>query len=268
MIITSNDNKTIKKLRKIKQNKLKNGEMLIEGTKMIDEAINENAKIELIVLREDIYNNIDLIEKNTLRSIKEKNIEIIGISKSIFNELTDVTTSKGVLALVDIKKEENDDIEKEIDINTDYILFLDGIQDPGNLGTIIRTASSANLKQIIISKDTVYPYSSKVIRSTMGSIFRVKILETNDSIKTLNYLKQNGFKIISTSLQTDKSIYDIKYDKTCVIIGNEGNGVKREIQDLSDYKVKIPMLGKTESLNASVAAGIMIYEYVRNKINK
>ena len=130
-------------------------------------------------------------------------------------------------------------------------------------GTIIRTADSANLKQILVSKDTVDAYSPKVIRSTMGSIYRVKIVECENLADVLNELKKHKFQIVSTSLDTENSIYDIDYRKKVVVIGNEGNGVSKEIQDLSDYKVKIPMLGKTESLNASVATGIMIYEYVR-----
>ena len=150
-----------------------------------------------------------------------------------------------------------------IDKTADYILALDGIQDPGNLGTIIRTADSANLKQIIVSKNTVDAYSPKVIRSTMGAIYRVNIIEVEDLLETLKDLQKGGFKVVVTSLDTNNSIYDISYNKSVVVIGNEANGVSKEVQELANEKVKIPMLGKTESLNASVATGIMIYEYVR-----
>lgn len=156
--------------------------------------------------------------------------------------------------------------KRKIDKNADYIMALDDVQDPGNIGTIIRTLDSANIKQLIVSKGTVDAYSPKVVRSTMGAIFRIQIIEVENLLETLKSLKQNGFELVSTSLQTDKNIYDIDYNKKIVIIGNEANGVSKEIQDISSYKVKIPMLGKTESLNASVAASIMIYEYVREKI--
>jgi len=155
---------------------------------------------------------------------------------------------------------------KKIDTTSDYLLALDNLQDPGNLGTIIRTADAANLKQIIVSKDTVDAYSPKVIRSTMGAIYRVNIIEVENLKETLLNLKKDNFEIVTTSLQTNNSIYDIKYKNKVVVIGNEANGVEKEIQEMSDYKVKIPMLGKTESLNASVAASIMIYEYVRQKM--
>ena len=138
----------------------------------------------------------------------------------------------------------------------------------GNLGTIIRTLDSAGINQIIISKDTVDGFSPKVIRSTMGSIYRVNIIEVENLKETLENLKSKGFEIVTTSLDTKSSIYDINYTKNIVVIGNEANGVSKRIMDIADKKVKIPMLGKTESLNASVAAGIMIYEYVRQKISQ
>ena len=102
----------------------------------------------------------------------------------------------------------------------------------------------------------------------MGAIYRVDIIEVENLVETLKNLQKNNFNIITTSLNTNNSIYDISYNKSVVVIGNEANGVSKEVLDLSDYKVKIPMLGKTESLNASVATGIMIYEYVRRIIKK
>ena len=159
-------------------------------------------------------------------------------------------------------------LPKIIDYNDDIIVALDGIQDPGNLGTILRTVDSANLKQIIVSKGTADPYNPKVIRSTMGAIFRIKVIECEDLEKTLKEIKKNKFKIVVSSLQAKTSIYDINYNKKVIVIGNEANGVSKEIQEIADKKVKIPMLGKTESLNASVATGIMVYEYVRGKVKK
>ena len=100
----------------------------------------------------------------------------------------------------------------------------------------------------------------------MGGIFRVKPIKSDDLVETLKDLQNHGFEVVVTSLDTDNSVYDIDYHKKVVVIGNEANGVSKEVQELADKKVKIPMLGKTESLNASVAAGIMIYEYVRSKV--
>lgn len=272
MLITSKDNSTIKEIKKLKEKKYRKEKFLVEGIKMVKEAIQENADIELIVLREgtklDFYNNNDNDTDNN-----EKNkfkINTIEVSEKVFNELTDVVAPQGVLAV--IKKKNNNQAEKNIsesiDYNADYILALDGIQDPGNLGTILRTADSSNLKQILVSKDTVDAFSPKVIRSTMGAIYRINVIEVDNLVEALKETKKNGFEIVTTDLQTDKSIYDINYNKKVVVIGNEANGVTKEVKEVADYKVKIPMLGKTESLNAGVATGIMIYEYVRQKLNK
>lgn len=100
----------------------------------------------------------------------------------------------------------------------------------------------------------------------MGAIFRVNIIESENLVNTLKELKKHKFKIISTSLQTEDSIYDMEYKKTVIVIGNEANGVSKEVLDISDKKVKIPMLGKSESLNAAVATGVVLYEYVRQKM--
>ena len=157
---------------------------------------------------------------------------------------------------------------QEIDFTQDLIVILDDVQDPGNLGTILRTIDSIGLSQVIVSKDTADAFNPKVVRSTMGAIFRVKIIEAENLIDTIKLIKRHHFKLVATSLQTDKSIYDIDFNKKMIVIGNESNGVSKEIQDMADERAKIPMLGKTESLNASVAAGVVMYEYVRQKMTK
>lgn len=252
MIITSKDNEIIKNIKKLKEKKYRLDSYIVEGIKMVKEAINENQEIALIAIREDFKIDFDT-----------KKIKIVTISNKIFNDISDVKTPQGILAV--IKKNQNNQIET----NSDYILALDSLQDPGNMGTIIRTADSANINQIIINKTTVDPYSPKVIRSTMGAIYRTNIIEVEDLKATLKEMKLKGFQIITTDLKATQSIYDINYNnKTVVVIGNEANGVSQEILQTADKKVIIPMLGKTESLNASIAASIMIYEYVRQKIQK
>ncbi len=253
MLITSKDNSKIKEIKKLKEKKYRKTAFIVEGIKMLKEAISEKAEIDTIIIREDT--ELDF----KLDSELEK--KVIHVTKNVFETISDVVSPQGVLVVINKKIDDN-----KISKHVDYILALDGIQDPGNLGTIIRTADSANIKQILVSKDTVDSYSPKVVRSTMGAIYRVKIIECEDLAKTLKSLQTTGFEIVTTDLHTDKSIYDMNYNKKIVVIGNEANGVTPEIRELSNYRVKIPMLGKTESLNAAVAAGIMIYEYVRQKI--
>ena len=261
-VITSKDNDIVKKIRKLKDKKYRDELVVyvIEGIKVIEEAINENLEIEKIVICEDCT-EASIIPQKLMYAIAKYNC--IYVSKKVFEVLTDVVAPQGILAIVR-RPEKNE----KIDYNAELILALDGIQDPGNLGTILRTADSVNLNQIIVTKNTADCYNPKVVRSTMGAILRIKIIETESLVNTLKEAKKNKFKIVATSLDTQNNIYDIDYNKKVIVIGNEANGVTKEVQSMADNKVKIPMLGKTESLNASVATGIMLYEYVRQKINK
>ncbi len=259
-VITSKENETIKNIKKLKDKKFRDeaGLYIIEGIKMIEEAIEEKASIKKILICEECLTTGDLEQKILYEIAK---YDCIYVNTKVYNVLTDVVAPQGIMAVVAKPSKDT-----EIDYSEDIILALDGIQDPGNLGTILRTADSVKLKQIIVTKNTADSYNPKVVRSTMGAILRIKIIETEDLAKTLKEAKKNKFKIVATSLDTNESIYDISYNKKVIVIGNEANGVSKEIQELADNRVKIPMLGKTESLNASVATGIMLYEYVRQKL--
>lgn len=259
-VITSKDNEKIKQIKKLKEKKYRDTEncFIVEGIKIVKEAILENQNIKCIVICEDCIND-GTIEAKLLLKIAKFNC--IYVSKNVFDSISEVNSPQGIMAIV-----EKNNKDSKIDYNEDIIVVLDNLQDPGNLGTILRTIDSANLKQVIVTKNTVDSYNSKVVRSTMGAIFRVKRIETENLVQTLEEIKKNGFEVICTSLDGTESIYDMNFNKKVIIIGNEANGVSKEVQDIADKKVKIPMLGKTESLNASVAAGIMIYEYVRGKV--
>ncbi len=258
--ITSKENELIKHIKKLKDKKYRDisNEYVIEGIKLVEEAIEEKAPIKYIILCEDCEKN-ENIPKELMYEIAK--YECIYVTENIFKYLTEVQAPQGILAI--IKKNSQ---YKDIDYSQDIIVALDDVQDPGNLGTILRTVDSIGLKQILVSKGTADSYNPKVVRATMGAIFRVKIIECEDLQKTLKEIKKHKFKIVVSSLQTDNSIYDINYYKKVIIIGNEANGIEAEIQEIADEKIKIPMLGKTESLNASVATGIILYEYVRQKL--
>lgn len=261
-VISSKDNEIIKKIKSLKEKKYRDIEncYIIEGIKLVKEAIAENAKIKQIVVCEDCINDGE-IDTDTLYEIAK--FDVVYVTEKVFKTITDVKTPQGIIAVI-----EKNNINSKIDYSQDIIIALDGVQDPGNLGTILRTVDSANLKQIILSKDSADSYNPKVVRSTMGAIFRVNIIEADSLKEMLQEAKKNNFKVMVTSLDTKNSIYDVDYSKKVIVIGNEANGVSKEVQAIADEKVKIPMLGKTESLNASVAAGIMIYEYVRKKLGK
>lgn len=258
--ISSKDNSLIKHIKKLKEKKYRQqyGEYVVEGLKLIKEAINENAKISKIIICES-EDNTEMIENHLRYEIAR--FDCVLVPHNIFKTLSDVETPQGIMAII-----EKSHASKKIDFNTDIIVALDDVQDPGNLGTILRTIDSIGLKQVLVSKNTVDCYNSKVIRSTMGAIFRVNVIECDDLCNTLTLTKNNGFKIMVTSLEAKKSIYDVKYKKKVIVVGNEANGVSESVIKLADEKLIIPMRGKTESLNVAVATGVILYEYVRQSL--
>lgn len=255
MVITSKDNDVIKSIKKLKEKKYRDetNTFIIEGIKLIEEAMEEKIQIEKIVVCNEFNENFS---QELLYKIAK--YDVIYVPKNIFKLLTDVSNPQGILAVVAKNKKD------EIDYSQDFYLILDNIQDPGNMGTILRTADSINLNQIIVAKGGSDCYNPKVVRSTMGAIFRVNVFEC-DLEKEIKNLKKHKIKILATDLNTKNTIYDTEYEKTAVVIGNEANGVSEKILQLSDDRIKIPMLGRTESLNAGVATGIILYEVVRKR---
>ena len=262
-IISSKDNEIVKNVRKLKEKKYRDLEnaYIVEGIKMVREAIEEKAVIMQIIICDDCEKS-DSIPKELMYEIAK--YDCTYVTSKVFKYISEVQTPQGLLAVIEKNNNTNNN-ETEINYNEDIIVALDDIQDPGNLGTILRTVDSVGLTQIIVSKGTADPYNPKVVRSSMGAIYRVKVIESDDLLETLKEIKRNKFKILVSSLRESKSIYEVKYKKKVLVIGNEANGVEERIMNIADEKIKIPMLGKTESLNAAVATGIILYEYVRQK---
>lgn len=258
MVITSKDNETIKHIKKLKEKKYRDeySEFIVEGIKMLEEAINEKAEIKYIVICDDckVQNSIP---NEIMYEIAK--YDCLYVTEKVFNYITDVNTPQGMLAV--IKKP--DIHENQIDYQADNFLLLDNLQDPGNMGTILRTLDSLNINQVIVTKQTTDIYNPKVVRSTMGAIYRIKVIIVDDLVKTIKEMKKHKIKIYVTDLKTDKSIYDVDYKKSAVVIGNESNGVSEEVKEEATIRIKIPMIGKTESLNAAVATSIIMYEALR-----
>lgn len=259
MLITSKDNELIKHIRKLKEKKYRDefGEFVVEGAKMIEEAIREEAKIKYIIVCDDCRTE-SLITQDELYDIAK--YECVYVTEKIFKLITDVVAPQGIMAIV----EKPSKVENKIDYKQDYFLLLDNIQDPGNMGTILRTADSLNMKQIIVAPGTADCYNSKVVRSTMGAIFRVNVIE-RDLEKVIKEMQKRDIKVYATDLKTNKTIYDVDYEKSAVVIGNEANGVSTKVLEAATERIKIPMPGKTESLNAAVATGVILYEINRRK---
>jgi len=258
-MITSKENSLVKYIKSLSQKKYRdlNQEYIIEGYKMVKEAIENQQDISKIIICEELISKNDVEKIEWTEELKEK---IEYVSEVVLRFISDTMSPQGILAIVK---------QKQIIMEqySNVIFALDDLQDPGNLGTIIRTLDAAGYQDLILSRGTAEAYNPKVVRSTMGAIFRLHIFSNCNLKEKLEKLKEQGYQIVITSLETNQYYYDLNFqEKLVIVIGNEAKGVSKEIQNLADKKVKIPMLGKTESLNAAVATSILAYEGVRQKV--
>lgn len=241
-IVTSGNNAIVKKVKSLKilKNRNKSNLFLVEGFKMAEEAIQSKVLIENIIFDENAQMDID--DKLQNKVVKVKN--------SLFSQISDLKNPEGVILICK-------EIESEIDFKENF-LILDEIRDPGNMGTIIRTAEAFNYKNILLLGNCVDIYNSKVLRATMGSIFRVSINQVD--IKTLEDLRKTH-TILATTLEEDS--IDItsmtKIPKHAIIIGNESHGVRKEVSQLAHKKVIIPISKNIDSLNAAIASSISMF---------
>ena len=276
-IISSKDNKRIKYIRSLLEKgniRKKNHQFVVEGIKLVDEAL-EYGKVLEVVCAESLYNELisgDL-SGNRLLAENDKNItnyvkkgsSLLVVSDTVFKSMSETKTPQGILAVVEMPDYgllDKGFLEQAYTKNGKIkLLVLEDTADPGNLGTIMRTAEAAGVTGVIMGKGTVDIFNPKVVRSTMGSIFRLPFAYVEDLKETIKELKTQGISFYATHLKGEKSYKDIKYsDKSAILVGNEARGLSYDVADLADTYVLIPMQGKVESLNAAVAAALMMYE--------
>ncbi|SFC54654.1 TrmH family RNA methyltransferase [Clostridium uliginosum] len=254
IFIESKDNVLYKETKKLKErrNRSKTNKYVIEGFRLIDEGFKAKLNIDYLILTEE---GNEKIERFLGNNIKE-DTKIYCISDNLFKDLTSTENPQGIIAVVSMKK-------NNFNSYGNFYLLCDKLQDPGNLGTIIRTAHAAGVNGIILTKGTVDIYNEKTIRATMGSLFYIPIYYDED-LSLIKQLKQDGFKLVVTSLESSEDFFKEELKgKVILTVGNEGNGVSDEVLSLADSRVKIPMPGGAESLNVAIATSIIIYEKVR-----
>ncbi len=260
--ITSNQNPVIKEVKSLKQKKAREEKCLffIEGIRFVEEAIKEKANIGKIFISDRLEQAKG--GKEILSMAAAENYPVYSMQDKLFSELSDTENPQGILATVRyVHKKPEEVLEKG-----NFFIILDALQDPGNMGTIIRTADAAGVSGIFISKGCVDVYNPKVLRSTMGSIFHIPIGFSENLKDTMAALKEKGIKIYAAHLQGQANYFEVTMSQgSAVIIGNEANGISDEIANQADALVKIPMPGRAESLNASVAASLLMYEVVRQR---
>lgn len=252
MLLLSPNNDKIKYIKKLSKRSFREKEnsFIIEGKRSVSDAVENGAEISYIIVREGVLPNFP------------GDIPVFSTDAKTFSDITDTESPQDMLAVAKAKSASFSDIVKK---EPSLIIYLDRLQDPGNLGTIIRTADARGDAAIILSKETVDLFNPKTVRSTMSSIFNLPILKDAVTEEVFPYLKERGYRIISGALEDDsKDLYSSDLKGKCVIvIGNEANGVSPYVLENSDIKCIIPMNGKAESLNAAISAGILMYEHLR-----
>lgn len=184
--------------------------------------------------------------------------KIFQVPRELMEHMSDTKNSQGILAVVRQKK--------YTELPGDFFLILDTLQDPGNMGTIFRTAEAAGVDGILMNRDCVDVYSPKVVRATMGAMFRMPFMVSDDLPAEIQRMKSEGVQVYAAHLRGTKNHWDFDYRQpTAFMIGNEGNGLQDAIADLADTYLRIPMMGHTESLNAGVAASVLMYEVLRQR---
>jgi RNA methyltransferase, TrmH family len=260
--ITSSQNQTFKELKQLKESKMRDtsGLFLLEGFRIVQDALLYPEQIQYLVVSQSFYEMAMDKHGQWFESLRE--YRMVLLSDKLFQSLSDTKSPQGLLAVMAPREYDFLDFKK----TGSFFLVLDTIQDPGNMGTLIRTADATGVDLILTTKGCVDIHHPKVIRSTMGSILHVPVMKCLDAISHIQSLKENDVKMVCASPKAITSLMDCTLEgKLAVVIGNEANGISREIEDLADLWVKIPMQGRAESLNASVAGALMMYEVMRQK---
>ena len=248
--ITSLKNTKVQLWKSLKDRKgrRETGCFMAEGRKMVEEALASTFPVEALLVDEA------RVAEFTLPA----DIPAYALPENVLAAVCDTKTPQGIAAVVRISQSA---------APGPRVVALDGVQDPGNVGTIIRTADAAGLEGIILSEQCADVFSPKVLRATMGSIFRMPLVVTGDLPGYLNSLRQQGYSVISSQLDGEPFYQRQPVgERFCLIIGNEGNGISDEVKATATHKVKLPMRGGAESLNAAIAAGIMMYDLMKDEI--
>lgn len=255
-MITSSSNlkmKHIIQLNKKSKTRYEQRVFVVEGIKMCMEVPREQ-------IQEMYVSESFLTDRDNQELIKDYAYEVV--SDGVFSKISDTRTPQGILCLVKMMEYTLEDLLGQ----PPHLLILENIQDPGNLGTMIRTGEGAGITGVVMNRTTVDIFHPKTIRSTMGSLFRVPFYITGNLEETIDELKKRGIALYAAHLDGEMAYDEPDYTTPCgFLVGNEGNGLSREIAAMADAYIRIPMEGKVESLNAAVASALLMYEVKRRR---
>lgn len=258
--ITSRRNARVLEARKLKRRSFREerGKFLLEGIRGIEDAVSTGARIHEVLISPYLFRSARgqaLYEK-----LVTLGAELYGVTEEVLEYVADTDTPQGVVAIVGIP---NGELRPG---GFPLVIIANEVRDPGNLGTLIRSADAFGLAGVVLSGDVVDPFNPKCVRATMGSILRVPIRSFRDVKEAAEFLKEQGFSIVAADVEADKLCYDYHFPEKCaLLVGSEAHGVSCNVLELCDATLKIPMMGAAESLNVGVAGSILMYEAYRQR---
>jgi len=269
--ITSHRNPLIKDYLKCLQgkaslsehnNRLANNRLAVEGFNLLEEALAKKFPIETLFFCPEVASEEPL---RALLDAVNPETEVMQITPSLLKRITLTENPQGVAGVVVYPEYSWHDI---LSATSFYGVLVDRLQDPGNLGTIIRTAAAAGFTAVICTPGTVNPFNPKVIRSSAGSLFHLKICKNKEPATFLSELKKKRVAIVSTEIDSDQAYYQVNYKQPILLmVGNEREGVSQSLASMADHRIRIPIEEGVDSLNAAVAAGVVMFEARRQNQN-
>jgi len=265
VVLVSSSNKWVKYVKKLSRRRFRDreGKFVLEGVRAVEEGLKASDIIEIIMVSPRL--RASERGEQLIENAGKTGITTVEVSDNVMAGLSDTETPQGVLA---VARRRNEALAEILDSSPSLLVLVDGVQDPGNLGTIVRTAAGAGAQGMILLPGTVDLYNPKTLRSSMGNIFQLPIIDKGNRKEILHTLEDAGLTFITGDPGAQRPVYGVDLTVPVVIVvGSEAHGVQSDILALTGYRVIIPMAKGVESLNVAVAAGIMLYEVIRQRHN-
>jgi TrmH family RNA methyltransferase len=261
--LTSKENKAVRYLVSLSDPKVRKKEkaFLIEGIKMVEEALRDNLGVKQVIAAPSLTQHHG---KGVLKLAEHHGIEMLWISERLLDSISDSKTPQPVMAVVGMRE---DSEEALLAHSAELIVIAHQLQDPGNLGTIMRTAEAVGASGVVITANSVDPHNPKAVRASMGSILRVPVVNMSDGKGFLGKCKQRGFQTAAMVLNGKHSLFEMDLKKpTVIIVGQESSGLQGDILESVDLRVRIPMAESIDSLNVATSAAVILYEAFRQRM--
>lgn len=266
--ITSKDNAIFKLIKslKVKKNRIREALFVVEGPKQVIEAGSSRYGIRYLVVRRD---RLDFFKNDGFfEEIPATKVEIISMDESLFRQIADTENSQGILAVLSYEMLSGEDLMRQISADSN-VLVLDRLQDPGNIGTLVRTAEGAGFKGVVLLKGSGDVFSPKAIRAGGGATLRMPVTMLDDAYSLRELSDRFSKRLVVTDVSSGLAYYDVDLSENVfLVMGNEGRGVSKEVLDLADVRINIPTDGLLESLNVATAGAVLMMDSLRQNKNR